>query len=80
MKILDWLKGKPKAKPERGTDADKEMVRAAILKGKCPDCGSKDFIEGPSGGICTNYTCAECGSRFNIGAAFGSVMIADRIS
>lgn len=72
--MFGWLKRKP-APPM--TDAEK--VRAAILKGECPDCGGKEFLEGPSGGICTNYKCANCGSKFNIGAAFGSVMIADRI-
>ena len=39
-----------------------------IKKGKCPDCGSDKWYEGPSGGMCTNYTCAnpDCGSKFNI--------------
>jgi hypothetical protein len=76
--MFGWFKRKPSPKPERGSDADKKLVRDAISKGECPDCGGREFREGPSGGICTNFEC-RCGSRFNIGAAFGSVMIAERI-
>lgn len=65
--------------PKRGSDADKKRVRAELAKGRCPDCGSREFYEGPSGGICTNFECAECHSRFNLGGAFGTLMIADRI-
>ncbi len=42
----------------------------------CPDCGSKMFAEGPSGGISTNIQCAECKSEFNITPW---VQIAERI-
>jgi len=56
-----------------------DPVRAALEKGKCPDCGSKKFYEGPSGGLCTNWKCAGCGSRFNIGVVSGSIILADRI-
>lgn len=35
--------------------------------GVCPDCGSNDqWLEGPSGGSCTNYTCDSCGAKFNV--------------
>lgn len=33
----------------------------------CIDCGVARWQEGPSGGMSTNYQCAECGSRFNVG-------------
>jgi hypothetical protein len=35
--------------------------------GECPDCGGDKFLEGPHGGMCVNFMCAnpECGSRFN---------------
>lgn len=57
-----------------------DPVRAAIEQGKCPDCGSLDFYEGPSGGLCVNYQCAGCGSRFNIGCAFdGTLLLVERI-
>lgn len=36
----------------------------------CPDCGSKNFYEGPKGGMCTNMMCAECNHKFNIGPSF----------
>jgi len=32
----------------------------------CVDCGSKKFIEGPSGGMITNFKCAGCGHWFNM--------------
>lgn len=75
--MFGWFK--PKSKPERGSDADKKRVWKALKKSKCPDCGSKDFYEGPSGGVCTNWECAGCGSRFNVGGGFGHLMIAERI-
>lgn len=31
---------------------------------QCPDCDSKLFIEGPSGGASVNIKCAQCGSKF----------------
>jgi len=48
-----------------------------MKKGCCPDCGSEEMYEGPSGGMCTNVTCAnpECGSKFNLGLP----IMADRI-
>lgn len=54
----------------------------SFRKGECPDCHGKDFYEGPSGGMCTNYKCAnpDCGHRFNIGFAGGlHVFYAERI-
>lgn len=33
----------------------------------CPDCGSKKFFEGPSGGAATNIKCAGCNHGFNNG-------------
>jgi len=36
-------------------------------KGKCPDCGSKKFYEGPHGGAAVNVKCADCGHKFNLG-------------
>lgn len=33
----------------------------------CPDCGSTRFYEGPSGGMCINIECVDCGSKFNVG-------------
>ena len=54
---------------------DEQWVSYSLLKnGKCPDCGSVEFFEGPSGGICTNILCAVCGSRFNV-----SMFFAERI-
>lgn len=41
--------------------------------GKCPYCGSEEFYEGPSGGMNTNWYCAndECGAGFNLSGIKG---------
>jgi hypothetical protein len=35
----------------------------------CPDCSGHEFLEGPSGGACTNICCANsiCQNAFNVG-------------
>jgi len=45
------------------TEEGKLFIQIAT-KG-CPDCGSRRFAEGPSGGMMTNIQC-ENGHRFNI--------------
>lgn len=44
----------------------------ALSLGFCPDCGGREFYEGPSGGASQNWYCANdnCGSRFNIGGGY----------
>lgn len=32
----------------------------------CPFCMSRDFTDGPRGGLCVNVTCNDCGARFNL--------------
>ncbi|MDR3457996.1 MAG: hypothetical protein P4N60_11160 [Verrucomicrobiae bacterium] len=39
---------------------------AALDAGKCPDCGSEHFLEGPRGGMNVNIQCARCKAEFNI--------------
>lgn len=51
----------------------------SLARGKCPDCKETKFLEGPSGGLSTNITCARCRSKFNIGGGFGYLMVAERI-
>lgn len=34
-------------------------------KGKCPDCGSEEFLQGPSGGLSVNIQCDKCKHWFN---------------
>jgi len=31
----------------------------------CPDCGCKQFFEGPCGGLSQNVTCSNCRHNFN---------------
>lgn len=33
--------------------------------GKCPNCGSQSFYEGPSAGLCTNVECCQCHYLWN---------------
>lgn len=87
--MLKWLKrfGWPSsevnvvtAEPRTLTDA--ERVELSFKQsGKCPDCSGKDFFEGPSGGVCTNWKCANeaCGHYFNVCIAWGNVISAERI-
>lgn len=42
------------------------------LKQGCPDCGGDRFLEGPSGGMCVNLKCANCGSKFNFAPSLGA--------
>lgn len=44
---------------------NEELTRIARKYNCCPDCGGRDFLEGPQGGICTNIMCAKCRHRFN---------------
>jgi DNA-directed RNA polymerase subunit RPC12/RpoP len=55
------------------------MIVAAFRAGKCPDCGCREFYEGPSGGLCINWQCAGCGNKFNIGQVGSDFMVAERI-
>lgn len=49
-------------------ETDNEKVMELFMKyDKCPDCGSTKFMEGPSGGMCTNVKCSWCGHWFNMG-------------
>jgi len=49
-------------------EMDDNKLKELFLKyNACPDCGSENFIEGPSGGLCTNVKCDGCGHWFNFG-------------
>lgn len=48
-----------------------EEGRKEFFDNGCPDCGSTKFLEGPSGGMCVNFKCATCGSKFNDMGPFG---------
>lgn len=48
-----------------------------INSGLCPDCDSKEWYEGPSGCGATNWECASCHAKFNIG--FVTERISDRV-
>ena len=46
------------------TDED-ELTKFFQKHRCCPDCGSKEFFDGPSGGAAINIKCAGCGHWFN---------------
>lgn len=48
---------------------DKHKLWNRLLKaGGCVDCRKKPkgFYEGPSGGMCTNVFCSQCGQGYNL--------------
>ncbi|NTF17382.1 hypothetical protein G6L37_03000 [Agrobacterium rubi] len=45
----------------------------------CPDCGEKEFLPGPRGGLSQNMSCVGCGSEFNLASYDGDVFLASRI-
>ena len=66
--LLVWMKRKRKPKirpynPER----DELYVATWFAEGNttCADCGGI-LLEGPSGGLCVNTRCKDCGAEFNI--------------
>lgn len=57
-------------------EMDENKLRDIVMKNECcPDCGHEYLSEGPSGGMCTNVTCRQCGHRFN----FGLPLLVNRI-
>jgi len=54
-----------KAKSAKPKDANGAMF-IQIRDNGCLDCGSHDFLEGPTASIAMNIKCANCGSKYNI--------------
>lgn len=53
---------------------DKQMIaecteneRKDLENGHCPDCKHREFLAGPSAGMCQNIKCAQCDAKFNVG-------------
>ena len=67
--MLNWIKNLFKKKSP-------EPVAIA-----CTECGSKDFYEGPSGGLCHNIMCAndDCKQWFNLCGFDGHVLAFEKI-
>lgn len=64
----------------KGTRSPEDDLRDHFqIHRNCPDCGSKSFLEGPSGGMSTNMKCAGCDSEFNISMWVGDIMFVERI-
>jgi len=46
----------------------------------CPECGGKDFLEGPHGGMAINVKCVKCGYVLNVvPLPDGKIWIVDKI-
>lgn len=43
-----------------------KLLNIVIEHSCCPDCGCKQFYEGPCGGLSQNVQCAKCGHWFNM--------------
>lgn len=79
-----WQEANKQDKPEEPPELDdqgrikKWRNRDRFFAQGCPDCGNKDFLEGPSGGLCVNFKCNKCGSTFNDMGPFGIERIGNR--
>lgn len=72
-----------KKKPHRGdTPVSDDPDQVWAKSGACPECGSTDWYEGPSGGMSTNYMCANdaCGAKFNFTPFPGGRLMRELIS
>ncbi len=54
------------------SNAGRERDIERIKQSRCPDCGEKTLLEGPSGGMSMNIACNSCLSEFNVGFGFGT--------
>ncbi len=52
-----------------GVDHWSDAVK--FFKDGCPFCKSKEFLEGPHGGLAINFECSKCGAKFNDMHVFG---------
>lgn len=56
------------SKPCEKLELDEDKLRDIFTQYRCcPDCGSKKFYEGPSGGMAQNMQCCGCSHWFNMG-------------
>ncbi len=68
-----WFQRLPEKRSYKDNDelSDDEKRYISETNGKCPDCTDGELLEGPSGGMNTNYLCKKCGSKFNLCLPFG---------
>lgn len=52
-------------------DVDHWAEVGKFFKDGCPFCESKEFLEGPHGGLSINFKCVGCGTTFNDLGEFG---------
>jgi hypothetical protein len=71
-----------KQERSRNREELKEWEKAELFASRCPDCAGEYFLEGPSGGMSTNWMCANdaCGSRFNLAPLGPKTLWGERIS
>src|SRR5215475_9102616 len=63
--IYLWLKG---YFDKNNTFLELEPWEETVTQILCDKCGGREFIEGPSGGLSTNFICAnpKCRARYNV--------------
>lgn len=52
---------------------ENKLVRDFYGKKIMPCCGSKEYREGPCGGMSMNIICPECGKKYNICEPIGTI-------
>ncbi len=55
------------------TDLDFKVMDLFLKHKVCPDCGSSNFLEGPTGGGAQNVKCSGCGHWYNCIFTYGMV-------
>lgn len=73
---------KPKTKKGGDVQINDDPDQVWASSGQCPECGSADWYEGPSGGMSTNYMCANdaCGAKYNFTPFPGGKLMRELIS
>jgi len=73
---------RPKSKKDMDVPVADDPNHVWTSSGKCPECGSSDWYEGPSGGMSTNYMCAndDCEAKYNFTPFGGGRIMRELIS
>lgn len=76
--FLAWGQGLPRDQDDESIVSSPERDKRFIERGTCPDCGEKNLLGGPSGGMSQNVACNNCLMEFNVHHSFGGLLGVDR--